>query len=417
MDHAHTPVPEAPAVKYVDMGGVRVPYELTQIPRVQPHRPLSEYEPEADALVVNMGPQHPSTHGVLRLKVWLDGEVCFKCVPYVGYLHRGVEKLLENRAYAQITPIVDKNDYVSPIINEIAINMAFEALLGVEVPERAKVLRTILAELQRVASHQLFMGTFALDLGGALGGGAAYFLYNFREREDVLDLFEMLTGGRFHYNTICVGGNRHDAPAGWTDQVKKVLDRLTSRLVEYRTFLEDNHIFHLRTKGVGIVDPLLAMECGAGGPILRASGVDYDMRRDAPYLAYDRVKMNIPVRTEGDCYARYMVRFEEVVASIDAVRQLIDDIPEGPICAVKPVRTLKSVLPKPGTAYVGIESPRGEIGTYVISDGTEKPYRVKIRPPSLHSASLLPYLCVGANVSDIVAILGSLDPILGEVDR
>lgn len=406
----HTP-------RYVDIGGVRVPYELTRVPRTNPHRPLSEYQPEADAMALNMGPQHPSTHGVLRLKIHLDGEVCFKCDPYVGYLHRGVEKLLENRAYVQVTPIVDKNDYVSPLINEIAINMAFEALMGVEVPVRARVLRTILSELQRIASHHVFLGTFCLDLGGALGGGAGYFLYNFREREGMLDLFETLTGGRFHYNTICVGGNRHDIPAGWPEQVKTFLDHLSNRLDEYETMMHDNHIFHLRTKGVGVVDPVLAMELGIAGPALRASGVDYDLRRDAPYAAYDRVKLQVPVREEGDCFARFMVRFDEMRASIDAVRQLIDDIPEGPICALKPVRNLKSVVPPAGSAYVGIESPRGEIGTYVISDGTEKPYRVKLRPPSLHAVSMLPYLCVGANVSDIVAILGSMDPILGEVDR
>lgn len=405
------------STEWLDVGGARVPVHLTTTPWPDPHLDPETWPTEADAMALNMGPQHPSTHGVLRLKLHLDGEVCFKCVPYVGYLHRGAEKILENKAYVQATPIVDKHDYVSPLTNEIAINMAFEALMEVEVPARARVLRTILAELQRLASHHIFVGCYTLDLGGALGGGASLFLYNFREREGLLDLFEELTGGRFHYNTICVGGNRHDVPAGWPERVKRFLDHLERRLDEYYTFTEENYIFHQRTKGVGYFDPILAMELGISGPSLRASGVDYDMRRDAPYLAYDRVKLQVPVRTEGDCFARFMVRIDEMRASIDAVRQLIDDIPEGPICAMKPVRNVKAVMPKAGSAYVAIESPRGEIGTYVVADGSERPYRVKIRPPSLHAVSALPYLCAGANVSDIVAILGSVDPILGEVDR
>jgi NADH-quinone oxidoreductase subunit D len=414
----HHDSPALPPVQaFVDVGGMRLPVEISRLPRSNPYLDVETYEPEADVLALNMGPQHPSTHGVLRLKVWLDGEVCFKCVPYVGYLHRGVEKLLEHRSYVQITPIMDKNDYVSPMTNELAVNMAFEALMGLEVPPRALVLRTILAELQRIASHHLWLGTFCLDMGGALGGGAAVFLYAFRERELILDLFEALTGARFHYNTHCVGGNRHDIPPGWDRQALSTLDVVERRIDEYEAMTLENAIFHARTKGVGILDPLLALECGVAGPVLRGSGVDADLRRDAPYAAYDRVDLVVPVDNAGDAYARYKVRIGEMRESVRVARLLLQDIPEGPICALKPVRTVSAVKPPRGEIYVGIESPRGELGTYLVSDGSDRPYRLKIRPPSLHAASLLPYMCVGATVSDIVVILGSLDPILGEVDR
>jgi NADH-quinone oxidoreductase subunit D len=386
-------------------------------PRPNPYLDVATYEPEADVMALNMGPQHPSTHGVLRLKLYLDGEICFKCVPYVGYLHRGVEKLSEQRSYVQLTPIFDKHDYVSPMTTELALNMAFEALLGVEAPPRSQVLRTILAELQRIASHQLWLGTFCLDMGGALGGGASIFLYTFRERELILDLFEELTGARFHYNTHCVGGNRHDIPVGWDRHVRDALSIIEARLDEYEEMSLENSIFAARTRGVGLLDPALAMECGVSGPVLRGSGIDHDLRRDAPYAAYGQVDIRIPVQTAGDCFARYVVRMAEMREAIRIVRLLLDGIPEGPICALRPVKTPGAVKPPPGEVYVGIESPRGELGTWVISDGSDKPYRLKIRPPSLHATSLLPYLCVGATVSDIVVILGSLDPILGEVDR
>ena len=412
------PSPEPAAPPLVGVGGLSLPAAITGRPRPNPHLRVEDYEPEADAMALNMGPQHPSTHGVLRLKLYLDGEICFKAVPYVGYLHRGVEKLLESRTAVQQVPYVDKNDYVSPLTGELALVMAYEALLDVEPPPRAQVLRTLLMELQRIASHHLWLGTFCLDMGGALGGGSSVFLYNFRERELVLDLLEELTGQRMHYNALCVGGNRHDVPPGWDARVVAVMDRIEARILEYEAMTLDNHVFRSRTVGVGVLDPLLAMEAGVGGANLRGSGVDHDLRRDAPYAAYGLVPdIRIPVETAGDCYARYLVRMAEMREAIRIVRLLAGGIPEGPIGALRPPRNVNAVKLPPGEVYVGIESPRGELGTYVISDGSPTPVRVKIRPPSLHSVSLLPYLCVGATVSDIVVILGSLDPILGEVDR
>lgn len=382
-----------------------------------PYLDVESYDPEGDLMVLNLGPQHPSTHGVLRVKLWLDGEVCIKAVPYLGYLHRGVEKLCEKLSYVQITPIVDKNDYVAAYTNELAINMAFEALMAVEPPPRAQHMRTLCAEMQRVASHLLWLGTFGMDLGGALGGGASIFMHTFRERETILDCFETLTGSRFHYNTLTVGGNRHDVPAGWDAQVKETFRRVLARIDEYDAFLRWNDIFRARTVGVGVVDAALAMDVGASGPILRACGVDWDLRRDKPYAAYKGLDIRVPTRTAGDAYARYEVRMDEMRESVRLVLALIDGIPEGPIGALKPVKLPGAVKPKAGSAYVAIESPRGELGTWVIADGTDKPYRCKIRPPSLHAVALLPYLAPGATVSDIVMTLGSLDPILGEVDR
>ncbi len=384
---------------------------------IDPHINIDDYEPEGDLVVLNLGPQHPSTHGVLRVKLWLDGEVCIKAVPYLGYLHRGVEKLCEKLTYVMVTPIIDKNDYLAPITNEWAINNSFEQLLGVTPPPRSQYLRTICAEIQRVASHLLWLGTFGLDMGGALGGGATLFMHTFRERETVLDLFEALTGARFHYNTLCVGGNRHDIPAGWDVLVRQTLGVIASRIDEYESMVHENAIFLARTVGVGVVDPVLARALGVSGPNLRASGVDWDLRRDAPYGAYGDVQIKVPVRTEGDCFARYLVRVEEMRESIRIALQLLDGVPEGPICALKPVKLPGAVKIKPGIGYASIETPRGELGSWVIADGTERPYRCKIRPPSLHTVALLPYLAPGNNLSDIVVVLGSLDPVLGEVDR
>ena len=388
--------------------------------RADPYLDIDEYDPEADLMVLNLGPQHPSTHGVFRVKLYLDGEIIVKAVPYAGYLHRGVEKLCEKLMFTQITPIVDKNDYVSPMMNEQAINMAFEALLGVEVPRRARYLRTILAELQRVASHLLWLGTFGLDLGGALGGGATVFLHCFREREMILDLFEDITGCRFHYNTHTIGGNRHDIPEGWAAKVKEALAVIEPRTDEYEVLMTENKIFVERTRGVGVVDAELAMELGITGPILRAAGVEHDLRAHAPYHAYDEVEVNVQTELAGDCQARTLVRIREIRESIRIVRALIDGVPEGPICGHRPIKIVAQERAAGGQAYAGLESPRGELATYVIGGGANKgasPYRLKIRPPSLHAVSCLPYVLPGHNVSDAVVILGSVDPIIGEVDR
>lgn len=393
------------------------PLTVTAQPRHNPYLPIDAFDPESELMLLHFGPQHPSTHGVFRMDLYLDGEIIVKAVPYCGYLHRAVEKLLEKLAYVQQTPIVDKNDYVAPMTNEQALVMAFEALLKLEVPRRARWMRALFAELQRIASHLLAIGTFSLDLGGALGGGSTAFIYCFRERELILDLFEDVTGARFHYNTHTIGGNRHDLPAGWGAKVKAALDVIESRMPELAALTIENRLFQQRTKGVGVLDAELALELGVTGPNLRASGVDHDLRRDAPFHAYDEVKVNVAVASGGDCYARSLVRVAEVKESVRLCRALLDGMPEGPINSGKPVKLPVQTKIPVGQTYVGIETPRGELGTWVIADGTQHPYRAKIRPPSLHALSALPYILPGQTVSDAVAILGSLDPIMGEVDR
>lgn len=391
--------------------------QARELVRANPHLDIESYEPDADLMVLNMGPQHPSTHGVLRLKLYLDGEVVVKAVPYLGYLHRGVEKLLEKLTYVQSTPIVDKNDYVSAMTNELALVMAFEELEGCEVPRRARYLRTICAEWQRVASHLLWLATFALDMGGALGGGTSVFMYCFRERERILDLFEQLTGARFHYNFHQVGGVRHDAPPGWDAAAKALAADVRARIDEYEALLTENPIFKARTAGVGRIEAALAAELGLSGPILRACGVDFDLRKLRRYAAYDEIEVRTALASEGDAHARYRVRIEEMRESLRVATTLLDGLPSGPIMGRKPIETVNAVKPPVGEAYVAIESPRGELGTFVVSDGTPKPYRAKIRPPSYHALSALPYLLPGTTISDVVVILGSLDPIMGEADR
>lgn len=370
-------------------------------------------------MVLNFGPQHPSTHGVLRVQLLLDGERVVQAIPDLGYLHRGVEKLCEQLTYAQVTPIVDKNDYVAPMTNEQAICMAYEKLLSVEVPRRARWIRALEAELQRVASHLLWLGTFMLDLGGALGGGSTVFLWCFREREAILDLFEEITGCRFHYNTNTVGGVRHDLPAGWDTRARAALDVIERSIGEYEATAIAQRIFEERTTGVGVLGAKLALSLGITGPNLRASGVDHDLRRDAPYHVYDELEVRVATAKDGDCRARTAVRLAEMRESIRLARQLLGGVPEGPICGGRPVKLPGQFKSSGGQVYVGIETPRGELGTYVIGGGADeaKPHRCKIRAPSLHALSALPYVLPGHTVSDVVAILGSLDPIMGEVDR
>lgn len=392
---------------------------LRTIQRPDPYLDISEIEADAELMLLHLGPQHPSTHGVFRIDLYLDGEIIVKAVPFPGYLHRGVEKLCERLTFVQQTPVVDKHDYVAPMTSEQALNLAFEALLKVEVPRRARYLRSIFAELQRIASHLLWLGTFTLDLGGAMGGGTTLFMHCFRERELILDLFEEVTGARFHYNTHTIGGNRHDLTAGWAAKVKSAMDLIESRLPEYASMSLENRIFRQRTRGVGVLDPALALELGVTGPILRASGVDHDLRRDAPFHAYDEVEVKVATAKTGDCLARTEVRFEELRESLRLVRLFLDGLPEGPINGGKPIKLAGQYKVNTGQVYVGMETPRGELGTYVIAggEGGASPYRLKFRSPSLHALSTLPYVLPGATLSDCVAILGSLDPIMGEVDR
>jgi NADH-quinone oxidoreductase subunit D len=385
--------------------------------RVDPHLSIDTYDPEAELLLLHMGPQHPATHGVFRMDLYLDGEIVVKAVPYVGYLHRAVEKLCEKLTYSQITPIVDKNDYVAPMTNEQAVNMAFEKLLSIEVPRRARWIRMVFAELQRIASHLLWLGTFTMDLGGALGGGTTVFMHSFREREMIMDLFEEVSGCRFHYNTHTIGGNRHDIPAGWAAKVKQALDVIEARIPEYVGMSLENRIFAKRTRGVGAIDANLALELGLTGPMLRACGVDHDLRRDAPFHAYDEAPIKVITAQGGDCFARAEVRIGELIESVRFVRATIDSIPEGSINGGRPIKLPASIKVPPGQTYVGIETPRGELGTYLIADGSATPYRLKIRPPSLHALSALPYILPGGTVSDALANLGSVDPIMGEADR
>jgi NADH-quinone oxidoreductase subunit D len=357
---------------------------------------------------------------VLRIKLFLDGEKIIKATPYLGYLHRGAEKLLEKLTYVQATPIVDKHDYVSPMTNEQALVMAFEKLLAIEVPRRGRYLRTLLNELQRIASHLFWLGTFTLDIGGSIGGGGTLFLYTFRERESILDIFEDLTGARFHYNTHCIGGNRHDIPAGWAEKVKKAMAHIKGRISEYEAISVNNKIFQVRTRGIGLLPAELGLSLGITGPNLRAAGVDHDLRRDAPYHAYDEVKFKVPTATEGDSLARTKVRLAELRESITIVESMIDGVPEGSICGYRPVKGAGQVKVASGQAYVCIESPRGELGTYVIAGGGEgntAPYRLKIQGPSYVALSAIPHIVPGLMLSDLLAVLGSLDPIMGEADR
>jgi len=388
-------------------------------PRPDPHLDMTRVEAEADLMLLHLGPQHPATHGVFRVDLYLDGEIIVKAVPFPGYLHRGVEKLCERLTYVQQTPIVDKHDYVAPMSCEQALNLAFEKLLGVEVPRRARWLRSLLAELQRLASHLLWLGCFALDLGGALGGGSSVFIHCFRERELILDLFEEVTGARFHYNTHTIGGNRHDVTAGWAAHVRAGLATIGSRLAEYEAMTTQNQILIDRTRGVGVLDAALALELGVTGPILRASGVDHDLRRDAPFHAYDEVEVVVAVEGAGDCLARALVRVAEMRESIRLAGLFLEGLPEGPICGARPIKQPGQFKVTGGQVYAAVESPRGELGTFVIGGGAGNtaPYRLKFRAPSLHALSTLPYILPGARFSDAIAILGSLDPIMGEVDR
>jgi NADH-quinone oxidoreductase subunit D len=386
---------------------------------VDPHLDIATLDSDAELMLLHLGPQHPATHGVFRVDLYLDGEIIVKAVPFPGYLHRGVEKLCERLTYVQQLPIVDKHDYVAPMCCEQALAVAFEKLAGVEVPRRARWLRSLLAELQRIASHLVWLGTFCLDLGGALGGGSSIFIYCFRERELILDLFEELTGGRFHYDTHTIGGNRHDVTPGWAGRVRAALATVSARLDEYEALATGNRIFVERTRGVGVLAADLALELGVTGPNLRASGVDHDLRRDAPFHAYDEVPVAVAVDRDGDCLARARVRLRELRESLRLAGAFLDGLPEGPICGARPTKLPGQVKIATGQLYAAIESPRGELGTYVIAggEGNASPYRLKLRTPSLHALSALPHLLPGHTLSDAIAILGSLDPIMGEVDR
>lgn len=371
----------------------------------------------SERLTMNMGPQHPSAHGVFRAILTLEGETVVGVDAVIGYLHRCHEKLAENLAYVQYPTIASKTDYVAAMSSELAYVSAAEQIGQIEVPKRAQYLRVIVGELQRIASHCLWLGTWCMDMGGALGGGATIFLYCIRERELVLDLFESMVGARLLYGFHQVGGVRYDVPAEWPAQVRSTLSLIEQRLHEYESMLEDNPFFSMRTKGVGVVSRELAQDVGISGPLLRGSGVDFDLRRAHPYSSYDDFDFRVPVESGGDCYARYLVRMVEFRESIRIVRQALDGLPEGPISSRPGVKSLAQVKVPKGEAYARVEGPRGEVGCYLVSDGTNKPYRMKWRGASFSNLAILPHILPGSSVADVVAIMGSVDPVFGEVDR
>lgn len=360
-------------------------------------------------MTLNMGPQHPSTHGVLRILLTLDGETVVDAQPVIGYLHRNFEKICEDLTYPMVVPFTDRNDYMAAMTNELAYVLTVEKGLGVEVPERAQYIRVIMAELQRICSHLLFYGPYALDVGAITP-----FLYAFREREILYDIFEKTTGARLLYNYMRVGGVRNDVPDDFREKTLEFLDVLESKgWYEYDTVLLKNRIFEVRTKGIGVLAAADAVAMGASGPILRASGVSRDLRMESNDLIYDRFNFDVPLGEKGDCYDRVMVRMRELLESAKIVRQALDQMPDGPVMGKVP-RVIK--LPA-GELYNAIEGPRGEVGCYIVSDGGTKPYRLKWRAPSFVHLQLVPLICRGGLVADLVANVGSLDPIFGEVDR
>ena len=362
----------------------------------------------ADELVINMGPQHPSTHGVLRVKLKLDGErvVGSECV--IGYLHRGVEKIAENRTYQQFAPYVDRMDYVSAVSNGLGYCETVEKLLVVEAPPRARVIRTILTELQRIASHLLWLGTHALDIGALTP-----LFYCMREREEILKIFEKYCGARLTTHAFRIGGLQYEAYDTLEKDVERFCKDFEGRIQQYSDLLTGNSIWIGRTRNVGLLNSTDCIALGASGPVLRASGVKWDVRKAMPYAAYDQYKFEIPVGTRGDTYDRYMVRLEEMRQSRLICLQAIENIPAGPIMA----RVGKVLKPPAGEVYHAIEAPKGILGYYIVSDGSIQPYRVRIRPPSFINLQALDKMIRGHLVTDVVAIIGTLDIVLGEVDR
>ncbi len=371
----------------------------------------------AERLTMNMGPQHPSAHGVFRAILTLEGETVVGVDAVIGYLHRCHEKLAETLAYVQYPSIASKTDYVAAMSSELAYVMAAERLAKIDVPKRAQYLRVLVGELQRVASHCLWLGTWCMDMGGALGGGATIFLYCIRERELVLDLFESLTGARLLYGFHQVGGVRYDLPENWAAECRSTVDLIEKRVLEYEEMLENNAFFMMRTKGVGVISRELALDLGISGPLLRASGVNCDLRRLAPYSSYEDFEFRVPVETAGDCYARYKVRMVEFRESIRIVRQILDGLPEGPISSRPGVKAVAQVRVPKGEMYARVEGPRGEVGCYLVGDGGPRPYRMKWRGASFSNLAVLPHIIPGHSVADVVAIMGSVDPVFGEVDR
>ncbi len=368
-------------------------------------------EISGEMLEVSMGPQHPSTHGVFRMDLVLDGERVVKLKPVLGYLHRNHEKIGENTTYLGSMPYTDRLDYFCSLTNNWAYALAVEKLAGLQVPERAEYIRVITAELTRLQNHAC-LGGFLLQDMGAMG---TPLMYAFRERELILDLFEALTGARMMCNYMRFGGCRCDLPPGWLEQARRVVDEFPRFLDEFEALLNENEILMSRTQGVGVLPRDLAVNASITGPMLRASGVNYDIRKVDKYGIYDRFSFRIPLGAHGDVYDRYMIRVLEMRESVQILQAALRDIPAGTI--VDPKAKLRGFRPKPGEAYGRIEAPKGELGFYLISDGSPNPYRYRVRPPSFINLTILEDMCLGHLVGDVVVILGSVDIVMGEVDR
>jgi len=388
---------------------------------------------ETKELTISMGPQHPATHGVLKLQLQLNGENVVKCTPYVGYLHRGIEKLGENRTYFAALPLTDRLDYISSMNNNIGYVNAVERLFGIDAPPRAKFIRTILAEMGRLSSHIIWLGTHVLDIGATTP-----FLLAMAAREEILDLFEMICGARLTVSYPRVGGIRNDITQEFLDKAYEFAMGFDSRMDDYETLVTENRIWKERTVDIGIISAEEAVNWGLTGGTLRGSGVDYDVRKYAPYDAYDKVEFDIPVGKKGDCYDRYLVRVGEMRQANRILKQCIENLPEGPVMADAPKFTLppkdmvlkdmehlihqfilitKGPTVPEGEIYIGSEVPKGELGFYFVSDGTGKPYRMRVRSPSFIHASALTRLCEGGLIADVIANIGTIDIVLGECDR
>ena len=361
-----------------------------------------------EEMVLNMGPQHPSTHGVLRLVLHLDGEMLINVDPVLGYLHRGFEKLAENRTYLQYLAMISRLDYLAGSFMEWSYVRSIEALMEIEVPKRAEYIRVILGELNRIISHQIAIGDFMLNLGAVTP-----FFWVFRDREDVMDMLEMLTGQRMMYNFMRVGGVRWDLPEGFEADCRKFLKAYPAKIDDYEKLITENEIFLSRTLGMGIIKPYEALDYGISGPNARASGVDWDLRREVGYSVYPEFDFKVPLGLHGDCFDRYKCRIEEMRESVKIVEQALDSLCGGPVNLKLP----PMLRPPAGDLYRAVESPRGEFGVYLVSKGDFRPWRLKLRDPTFSAISMIPMLAVGNKIADVVAICGSLDLLMGGVDR
>ena len=384
-------------------------------------------------MTINMGPQHPATHGVLRLVLELDGEVVVKATPHIGYLHRGTEKLAENKTYHQVIPLTDRLDYTNAMGNNLAYVLAVEKLLDIEIPKRAQYLRVMMTELQRIAAHLIWLGTHALDIGAM-----TLLFYTFREREEVLRIIEEVTGGRITPTYLRIGGVAKDLPEGIEEKIKTFVQAFPDHIKEYETLLTKNIIWMERTKGVGIISKEDAINWGVTGPTLRGSGTKWDVRKAFPYSSYDEFDFDIPVGSNGDVYDRYVVRLREMEWSNSIVRQALERLPKGRMITDDPRVALprkddvlhdiaalidqfkiafQGFYPPKGEVYASVEGAKGELGFYIISDGSNRPFRMRIRPPSFLNVSALPKMIEGSLIADVISVIGSIDIVLGEIDR